>query len=230
MAALGEDYFGEDDFDAILAVIDEDLLEKNRDLTEELSEIVEEIVDDPSESCFSCDICSKTCKTQRGLTRHRNAKHRQPQNQLNDDSLTTAETKLHPLYFKKYTQLSASKLSKDECYSEKTRNEFVNYVITNDDTNFSYSFVRDVIGSFKGDAEKFYPAFYKSVSENIVFRNLSNRSSILLGFEVANHVLAHLTNSTVKENTVEFSSHVNFSPKERNIIQYLSGYVFISSH
>ncbi|XP_057291775.1 uncharacterized protein LOC130614365 [Hydractinia symbiolongicarpus] len=196
MAPLGEDFFGEDDFDAILAVIDEDLLEKNRDLTKELSEIVEEIVDDPSESCFSCDICSKTCKTQRGLTRHRNAKHRQPQNQLNDDSLTTAETKLHPLYFKKYTQLSASKLSKDECYSEKTRNEFVNYVIS----------------SFKGDAEKFYPAFYKSVSENIVFRNLSNRSSILLGFEVANHVLAHLTNSTVKENTVEFSSHVNFSP------------------
>ena len=82
------------------------------------------------------------------------------------------------------------------------------------------------IGQFKGNAEKFYPAFYKSVSEVIVFKILSRRSSVILGFEVANHVLAHLAGSTVKESTVDFTRQVSFTSKEENIIKYLSGYVF----
>ena len=91
---------------------------------------------------------------------------------------------------------------------------------------FLYQFVKDIIGSFKGDTEKFYSTFYKSVSDDIVFKNLTKRPSVILGFEVANHVLAHLTKSKVKENVVEFSKTVPFTPKEQNIIQYLSGYVF----
>ena len=47
-----------------------------------------------------------------------------------------------------------------------------------------------------------------------------------MAFEVANHVLAHLTGSTVKESTVDFTQQVNFTSKEENIIKYLSGYVF----
>ena len=47
-----------------------------------------------------------------------------------------------------------------------------------------------------------------------------------MGFEVANHVLAHLTGSNVRESTVDFTPPINFSHKEQNIIKYLSGYVF----
>ena len=35
--------------------------------------------------------------------------------------------------------------------------------------------------------------------EEITFNNMSRRSSVILSFEVANHVLAHLTGSTIKE-------------------------------
>ena len=47
-----------------------------------------------------------------------------------------------------------------------------------------------------------------------------------MAFEVANHVLAHLTGSNVKESTVDFTPPIKFSHKEQNIIKYLSGYVF----
>ena len=54
----------------------------------------------------------------------------------------------------------------------------------------------------------------------------SRRSSVILGFEVANHVLARLIGSTVKESTVDFTQQVNFTSKEENIIKYRSAYVF----
>ena len=60
----------------------------------------------------------------------------------------------------------------DECYSEKTQKEFANYEVTVDEVNYSYRFIRNIRGQFKGNAEKFYPAFYKSVSEVIVSKNL----------------------------------------------------------
>ena len=47
----------------------------------------------------------------------------------------------------------------------------------------------------------------------------------MLGCEVTNHVLAHLTNSKVKENIAEFEIPV-YSKKESSNVKYLSGYVF----
>ena len=88
------------------------------------------------------------------------------------------------------------------------------HILTSKDTNFhlmkptnqAYKYVREVIGEFKGNA-KFYPKFYKCVSsENSIFRNLPRRSSGILGCEVVNHVLAHLTGVSVKDSSAEFSS------------------------
>ena len=129
----------------------------------------------------------------------------------------------------KFIQNGASKLALDECYSEKFRKEFSSYVVTYDDALFSYQFVRDLIGCFNGDLEKFYPTFYKCVSsDENAFKNLSRRSSRILGYEVANHVVAHLTGSFVKESGsgVELRPNVSFTEKESDIIKYLSGYVF----
>ena len=47
----------------------------------------------------------------------------------------------------------------------------------------------------------------------------------MLGCELTNHVLAHLTNSNGKENIVEFEIPV-YSKKKSSIVKYLSGYVF----
>ena len=144
-------------------------------------------------------------------------------------AVKSPEDKLHPSYFKKFIQNGASKLALDEYYSEKFREEFSSYVVTYDDALFSYQFVRDLIGCFNGNSEKFYPTFYKCVSsDENAFINLSRHSSRILCYEVANHVVAHLTGSFVKESGsgVELRPNVSFTEKESYIIKYLSGYVF----
>eukprot|EP00795_Rhopilema_esculentum_P012563 gene12563-3259_t len=131
------------------------------------------------------------------------------------------------LSFKKFIETSVAKLASDECYSDKLRAEFSQYQVSFADAKFSYQHVRGVIGDFKGSAEKFYPDFYRCVSsDEAVFKNLSHWGSVILGFEVANHVLSHLAGAIVKEGNVGSSQHVPFSVKEVNLIQYLSGFVF----
>ena len=110
---------------------------------------------------------------------------------------------------------------------DETRGAFKYYQVDLDDAIYSYNFIKDVITDFHGDGEKFYPTFYKAVSEELLaFKNLSRRCSVLLGFEVANLVLAHLSRTTTtKENEVAFQP-AEFTLNERNIINYSNGYVF----
>ena len=64
-----------------------------------------------------------------------------------------------------------------------------------------------LLANLKAMLKNFIQLFiYKSVSEVIVFKDLSQRS---LGFEVANHVLAHLTGSS--QGDVDFTQQVNFT-------------------
>ena len=168
-----------------------------------------------------------TRHVKQGLTRHVNVRHPEVNVENRTPSAVKSPVeKLHPLYFKKFIQNRASKLALDECYSEKFRKEFSSYVVTYDDALFSYQFVRDLIGCFNGNLEKFHPKCVSS-DEN-AFKNLSRCSSRILGYEVANHVVAHLTGSFVKESGsgVELRSNVSFTEKESDIIKYLSGYVF----
>lgn len=51
MVSFGDDYFDEADFDAILSVIDGDVLKQNHEFSEELSDIVER-----NGSCFFCGM------------------------------------------------------------------------------------------------------------------------------------------------------------------------------
>eukprot|EP00794_Sanderia_malayensis_P002370 gene2370-2731_t len=228
--AGGEEFFFGDDLDAVLALLGEDLPAESDPFDADLNVLMEEIDSTPPAGGFSCEKCGKICKTKRGLTRHTNTKHIDVRPDVESSAGSkrrTPEQMLHPLSFKKFIEISAAKLASDECYSDKLRAEFSDYKISFDDVAFSYQYVRDVIGSFKGNAEKFYPDFYRCVSsEEIVLKNLSRRGSIILGFEMANHVLAHLTGAIVKEGDVAFSHPISFSSKEVNIIQYLSGYVF----
>ena len=226
MAAPEEKYYFGDDLEAILSAIKDNLLDENEEFTSELNADVEEVGVHPLCTSFSCDICEKVCKTQRGLTRHRNSKHCTNNNTKGDAYKSCFEERLHPIYYKKYIEESALKLSVDECYSEKNRKEFSTYKISVDDARLTYEYVKDIIANFNGNAEKCYPLFYKAVSGETVFKYLSKRSSILLGFEVANRVLSHLTGLTIKESSDDLKSNISFTKKELNIISYLSGYVF----
>ena len=73
-------------------------------------------------------------------------------------------------------------------YPKNTREEFADCVFTNQDAKYSYSFVRDVIGDFRGDVEKLYPCFIAVSPDDIVFKYLSRRTSMLPGFKVANYL------------------------------------------
>ena len=76
-------------------------------------------------------------------------------------------------------------------------------------------------------AEKFYPAFYKCVTDHLLFKDLNKKCSMIVGLELANYVLAHLTGSTVKNNVVDFNVNLQtLAQKEKSIAKYLSGCVF----
>ena len=237
--AAQEDFIYGDDLDALLAAIDADVLENDTDFDLDMNSIVEEIPEDSVKSMFSCSLCPKVCISKGGLSRHTNAKHKDINTDINQPNQPKksskdkkeAEEVMHPLYFKKYLEECIVKLANDECYpAEEVMHEFKIFRIGSlDDVIYTYNIVRDVIQSFNGDAEKFYPLFYKRISETEkAFKNeLSKTCSLLLGFEVANHVLCHLTGSSIKNNILEFAekSH-EFTEKEKSIICYLSGYVF----
>ncbi len=174
------------------------------------------------------------CKSKRGLGRHKTTKHKNESILLvgEDSSRTSnpkkaAESILHPLKLKKMIEVSVSKLAKDECYPEDILQELSTYSFNLDDTLFAYSCIKPAITEFNGNAEKFYPHFYKCVSQELPLRNLSRHSCLLVGFELANHILAHLNDSKYSEklHPKKFDP-ASFSKKDTACISYLSGYVF----
>ena len=91
----------------------------------------------------------------------------------------------------------------------------------------AYNLITPVINSFNGDVEKFYPSFYKVfVDAEDPFRGLDVNCTRLLGFEIANHILAYITGATYSDDVVHFDCDTKFSAKEKSLIAYLSGYVF----
>ena len=141
----------------------------------------------------------------------------------------TAEEILHPLQLKTLLEKSVTKLAGDECYPDVIGNGLKRFTITSHEANNFYQMVKNTVKDFHSDAEKFYPTFYKCISENESgFISLSRHCSLLLGFEVANHILAHLAcgssyageivNSKIDQN--------HFSKRELASIGYLSGCVF----
>ena len=179
MVAISEDFLVCDDMDAILSLIEEDIAWEDENFVVEVNNIVGQLNETTPDSRFPCELCEKVCKSQHGLTRHKNTKHQQQtiDQQIPTTSSTTvnseiiAEEKLRPLYFMKYVNESAIKLSKDECYSQTTRFHFEGYKLSLDEAYQAYKYVREVI----------YPKYYNCVSsENSIFRNLPRRSSVIL--------------------------------------------------
>ena len=67
MVAAKEDSYFDDNLEAILSAVKDNLLDENEEFTSELNADVEEVGVHPQSVGFSCDICDKVCKTLRGL-------------------------------------------------------------------------------------------------------------------------------------------------------------------
>ena len=90
-----------------------------------------------------------------------------------------------------------------------------------------YELLKPAIVCFKskGNAEIFYPEFC-SVIKDSTFQGLDKHCNHLLKFELANQVLAFLSEAKIIENNVEFKLvQATFTEKDMHIINYLSGCV-----
>ena len=106
---------------------------------------------------------------------------------------TKVRKMLHPDIFYDIIQKSLKKLAQDECYPEEICSQFSNFRMSCSFVDPAYNLITPVINSFNGEVEKFYPSFYKVfVDDEDSFRGLDAICTRLLGFEIANHILASL--------------------------------------
>ena len=105
MACAVGDSCPEDDLETILEFIETDML----DLDEEFNEEINTLLSEQSAVTYSCEICTKMCKSKQALSRHRNMKHTESPSL--PTKIKVAEDMLHPLYFKQYVNDAAKKLA-----------------------------------------------------------------------------------------------------------------------
>ena len=131
--------------------------------------------------------------------------------------------------FKKCIDQTLKQLGADQCYPDETRNQIngLEASLTINQVSTLYQSVSEVILKFKGDAEKFYPDFAFLFQNDKIFDELDHHCNVLIGFELANHVLAFLVNLKLMENDsiIDFQQTSAFSLKDVEVITYLSGYV-----
>ena len=129
MATANSDFLVGEELDDLFFLLDSGALDEDLELDKDLDSVVPQ--ESPDE-IFSCDICDKVCKTRRGLTRHTNSKHSDPQ-QLQSTSLQPDQSlplsndpqlverailqKLHPLHLKKMLEKSALECPKDNVFT-----------------------------------------------------------------------------------------------------------------
>ena len=158
MALVHEEYLYQDDFDAVLDLIESDVLEYGDDIQQDINLAVEKIPVVNNSPSYPCSFCAKICLSKGGLTRHISTKH----------DLETAEPNkkvgkmLHPDIFHDIIQKSLKKLAQDECYPEEICSQFSSFRMSCSVVDLpAYNLITPVINSFNGDVEKFYPNFTK---------------------------------------------------------------------
>ena len=105
---------------------------------------------------------------------------------------------LYPDIFYDIIQNSVKKLVQDKCYPEEIYGQLSNFRMSCSVADLpAYNLIMPAINSFNGDVEKFYPSFYKVfVDAEDPFRGLDVSCTRLLGFEIANHIIAYITGAT----------------------------------
>ena len=224
MAVPHEKYLYQDDFDAVLDIIESDFLEYGDEFRQDMNFAVEKITIINNSASYPCSSCTKVCLSKGGLIRHISIKHYLETVETN----TKVRKMLHPDIFYDIIQKSLKNLAQDECYAEEICGQFSNFRMSCSVADLpADNLITPVINSFNGDVEKFYPSFYKIfVDAEDPFRGLDVNCTRLLGFEIANHILAYITGATYSDDVVHFDCDTKFSAKEKLLIAHLSGYVF----
>ena len=129
-------------------------------------------------------------------------------------------------------QMSLKTLAQDECYPEEICSQFCNFRMSWSVADLpAYNLITPMI-TFNGDVEKLNPNFYEVfVETEDPFRGLT----CLLGFEIANHILAYINGATYSDDGVHFDCDTQFlqikshlldvlvvMPLEHFIIKYVS--------
>ena len=115
MAARQEEFIAGKDLDDLYALLDNVFLDEDVDFAKDLAALV---IAESHEANFCCDECSKVCKTQRGLTRHKNTKHSSSRSSsgVPVSSETIIEKKLHADVLLRIVNECAESCFNDLCF------------------------------------------------------------------------------------------------------------------
>ena len=140
MVTCGSDFLVADDFDAVMAMIDADMLENdtemlsdlysvvenlpsaNTEMLSDLYSIVENLPSAKNSGQHHCHICFKVCQSESGLPRHLKSKH--PENLSTNEESSKLKYSLDIFLPKSFVENSAAKLAEDACYPEHVMGEF----------------------------------------------------------------------------------------------------------
>ena len=148
MVSGKEDFLYEDDLDAILAIMDADMCENNKDIESEIVTCIKKLP--YRENCsFKCQFCPNVYLSKAGLSRHEKAKH---QLHTTLDSVSHCDSgglksRLKLTDFSLVYQKSAQKLSTDEWYPESVMEEFKNFSASLDNL-MPYHYCHDLFLAF----------------------------------------------------------------------------------
>ena len=123
MALAYEEYLYQDDFDAVLDIIESYFLEYGDEFHQDMNLTVEKIPTFNTWPSYPCSFCAKVCLSKRGLTRHISTKHHLETVEPN----TKVSKILHPGIFYDIIQKSLKKLAQDEYYPEEICSKFSNF-------------------------------------------------------------------------------------------------------
>lgn len=200
-----EDLWNGDDLAAILVVIEADALAESPDILPHVDAAVADIPEDAMKPQFQCSCCENICLTKRGLSRHYNGNRNETSNYASS-SQTKSNSKaarelLHPSLFKYILEKSVSEVASNECYRREIIDEFQAYSVGElEKVNNSYDLIRCGIEAFTGDVEDFILNFINLfLMQNICLLARQKNCCLLFGFEVASHVVAHLSGATISE-------------------------------
>ena len=239
MAAREDDFLMGDDLDDLFFLLEGGHLDKDDIFDQELDVMVSEVAAGDQQSSFTCEICNKTCKSKRGLTRHTNAKHADTATEKSTSSATESNISKDALSFKKLSQaklneilkVSCDNVLKDMCLPpESTRQAFFNCTFTFDEIMALWEKLRPLIDEHTGDGEKFFTGFYGLLDENLLpskFHEITLTNILMM--EVGNLVLIHLDSGFKTQSQPEKEVSL-VTENEIKCLQYVSGYIIHKLH
>ncbi|XP_067051130.1 uncharacterized protein [Acropora muricata] len=225
MAASNEDFILGDDFDAIMAA-----LEDNEEFEVHFEEAVEEV----QRQGIACRLCQKICKSKRGLNRHIAVKHKECSRDNQQETHNhSRESTLTGDILIGIVNDTKTRITGREVFANTVTEEVKSYQF-NIDEDKEFAEIQRLYEGFikKGNAEKFFAKYYSEIALNSTkyFEGLSRNAATLLSTKLADQLLNHATESLLPNSANYSDVQRSFSDKEVARLQYLGVYVLQNLH